>query len=52
MKEYQVEVTSVTTVYVEAESEEDAMDKAYVLAIDTIPDEYNAVIVDVTGWED
>ena len=47
MKEYKVEVTSVTTVYVEADSEDEAMDKACEKALWEVPDSNDAVIVDV-----
>ena len=52
MKEYQVEVTSVTTIYVEADNEDEAIVKAYEKAWSTAPDSNDAVIVDVTELED
>lgn len=52
MKEYQIEVTSVTTVYVEAESEDEAMTKAYEEALWAVADSNDAVVVDVTDGND
>ena len=52
MKEYQIEVTSVTTVYVEANNKEEALDKAYEQAYYVQADINQAKIVDVTDLED
>ena len=52
MKEYQIEVTSVTVVYVEAESEEEAIKDACIRAFDSCPDINNAVVLDVIDLED
>ena len=52
MKEYVIEVTSVTTVYVEAENESEALDKAYEEALRIVPDSNDATIIDVTDLED
>lgn len=49
MREYVVEVTSVTTLYVEADNEDEAIVKAYEKAWYTAPDINNAVIVSVTS---
>lgn len=51
MKEYQVEVTSVTTVYVEADNEDEALGKAYEKALWTVADSNDAVIVETTELE-
>lgn len=51
MKEYQIEITSVTTVYVEADSEDEALDKAYHKALYEVADSNDAVIVGVTDLE-
>lgn len=45
MKEYQIEVASVTTVYVEAANEDEALEKAYDEAFRTAADRYEAVII-------
>ena len=45
MKEYEVKVTSVTTVYVEAESESEAMEKAGEIYWRQDADETNCEIV-------
>jgi len=47
MKEYQIEVTSTTTIYVEANNEEEALDKAYEKALWAVPDSNDAVIVNI-----
>ena len=52
MKEYQVEVTSVTTVYVEANSENEAIEKACREALLIAADSNNAVVINVTDLED
>ena len=52
MKEYQIEVVSVTTVYVEANSEDEAISKAYEQSLDVTPDSNEAVIVSVIDLED
>lgn len=51
MKKYQIEVTSVTTVYVEADSEDEAIERAYEKALWEVPEENDAVVVDVTDLE-
>ncbi len=45
MKEFIVEVTTVTTVTVEAENEDEAIDKAYEIAWEYDADENNAKIL-------
>ena len=52
MKEYEIEVTSVTTVYVEADNEDEAIVKAYEKAWYTAPDINNAEIISVTSEDD
>lgn len=52
MKEYQIEVTSVITVYVEAENEEEAFEKAYEKSLWEVPDSNDAVVIDVTDLDD
>lgn len=52
MKKYQIEVTSVTTVYVEADNEDEAMTKAYEKALWEVADSNDAVVVCVTELED
>lgn len=52
MKEYVIQVTSVTTVYVEADDEDEAIDKAYEEALRAVADYNDAVIVNVTDLED
>ena len=52
MKEYQIEVTSVTTVYVKADSEDEALNMAYEKALREAADSNDAVIVNVTDFED
>ena len=47
MKEYEIQITSVTTVYVEADNEEDAISMAYEQALSVAPDSNNAVVVNV-----
>lgn len=51
MKEYKIEVTSITTVYIEADNEEAALMAAYHEALNTSPDFYDSVIVDVVDTE-
>lgn len=50
MREYEVKVTSVTTVYVEAESEDEAIEKAGAIYWKQTPDELNCEVVS-TGEE-
>ena len=52
MKEYEIQVTSVTTVYVEADSEDEAFDKAYEKALWEVADSNDAVVVNVIDLED
>ena len=52
MKEYQIEVTSVTVVYVEADNEDEAVREACASAFNNCPDIYNAEIINVTDLED
>ncbi len=47
MKEYTVKVTSVTTLTVEAESEDEAIDKACEMAWEYDADEKNGEILEV-----
>jgi len=51
MKEYKIEVTSTTTVYIEADNEEAALMAAYHEALNASPDFYDSVIVDVVDTE-
>jgi hypothetical protein len=45
MKEYEIQVTSIITVYVEANNAEDAIKMAYEQALSVEPDSNDAVIV-------
>ena len=51
MKEYEIQVTSVTTVYVEAENEEEAFEKACEKALWEVPDSNDAVVINVIDLE-
>ena len=52
MKEYEIQVTSVTTVYVEADNEEEAFEKACEKALWEVPDSNDCVVINVTDLED
>lgn len=45
MREYEIQVTSVTTVYVEANNAEDAISMAYEQALSVEPDSNDAIII-------
>ena len=45
MKEYEIQITSVTTVYVETDNAEDAISMAYEQALSVMPDSNDAVII-------
>lgn len=52
MKEYEIQVTTVTTVYVDADNDEEALERAYVKAMSAVADSNDAVIIDVTDLEE
>ena len=47
MKGYEIKVTSVTTVYVKADSEAEALCKAYDAALTMESDSNDAIVIDV-----
>ena len=49
MKEYEIQITSVTTVYVEADNAENAISMAYERALSIAPDSNDAVIINEVG---
>lgn len=51
-KEYVIEVTTTCTVYIEAYNDSDAINEAYVVALNTCGDSNDARIVDVIDLED
>ena len=52
MKEYQIEVTTVTTVYIEADSEGEALAKAHEEALLSMPDRSDAKVICATEIEE
>lgn len=52
MKEYEIKITTVTTVYVDADNEKEALSRAHVEAMRTMPDIKDTVIISVTDLED
>lgn len=52
MNEYEIQVTTVTTVYIEAENDAEAVAQAHMEALHTAPDSSNAVILGVCKSED
>ena len=52
MKEYEIKITTVTTVYVDADNEKEALSRAHVEAMRTMPDINDAVIISATDLED
>lgn len=51
MKEYEIEITSITTVCIEAETEEEALAKAYEKALWEVADSNDASIISVIDLE-
>ena len=52
MKDYEIKITTVTTVYVDADNEKEALSRAHVEAMRTMPDIRDTVIISVTDLED